>query len=1218
MDSRPTRADELLTEIARLGVSASVDGDRLVLRGPQGAVTPALREALVRHKAELVGRLAAAGSRSIAPIPRVSRDGPLPLSFAQQRLWFLDRLGAGVGYNVPGALRLSGQLDLAALRAALDEIVRRHEALRTTFPEIDGNGVQRIGEAWPVPLPLVDLQACADPASEARRLAEEDALEPFDLARGPLLRARLARLAHAEHVLLFNVHHIVYDGWSAGVFWRELAALYRAFAAGEPSPLDELPVQYADFSQWQRQTLQGEALAQELAWWKDRLGGRPPRLELPTDRPRRDEPGCRGAIHALVFPRALALGLRALARCEGATLFSTLLAGFVALLRRYTGQDDLCVGVPTAGRPRAELEGLIGFFTNTLVLRTDVSGDPSFRELLRRVKEATGSAFEHDEVPLERLVEELNPDRDLGGNPLLQVGFVLQNAPRESLELAGLAIAPFEMDIRLTRLDLEVHLFEHESDIAAAIVYSTGLFDAATIERLGAHYTKHLEGALAAPEARLSALPLLSDGERQQVLHDWTATSTPYPREHTLCDLFREQAGRRPGAVAVQYGDEQLTYGELDERSNRLARLLSRRGVGPGVPVGMSVEPSLDMIVALVGIVKAGGAYVPLDPAFPAERLRLMAEDSGLRLVLARASMLPTLAAVGAPVLCLDRDRGEIDAEDPSPPACEAGPEDLAYVIYTSGSTGTPKGVGVPHRAVVRLVRDTDYIHLAEDGRDRPGLERHVRRRDVRGVGGAPERGAARRAGPRGDAVATRPGEDAARARSERPVPDDGPLRPGGEAVAPGLCEPACAAVRRGSRRPAVREGGTAGRPPGRAPARLRADGEHDVLDVGARPRGRRGREDGADRAPHLEHARVRARRADGAGADRASWASCTSPETASPAATSAGRTSPPSASCPTRSGPSRAGGLYRTGDRALWRASGRLEFVGRIDDQVKLRGFRVEPGEIEAALARHPAVDAVVVVVREDEPGDKRLVAYVAVAGGELPEASDLRAWAREKLPDYMVPSAFVRLEALPLSPNGKVDRTALPPPEARAQTNEPLVAPRNAIELTIAAAWREVLHLDAVGVHDNFFDLGGHSLSLLRLHRRLREALPGADLKIVDLFRHPTIASLASEIAPAETAAAPRAVRRASRRSAPDDAVAVLAVAGRFPGAGDVDRLWRNLVERRGVDLAPSRRRSSRRRACPPPSPAIRGTSPPAACSRAPTCSTPPSSATARARPR
>ena len=714
MDRRPSSADDLLAEISRLGVSASVDGDRLVLRGPQGAVTPALRAALARHKGELLGRLAPAEAGTTAAIPRVPRDAPLPLSFAQQRLWFLDRLGAGVGYNVPGALRLSGRLDVAALGAALDEIVRRHEALRTTFPEIDGQAVQRIGEATRVPLPLVDLRGCADPGGEARRLAEEDALEPFDLAHGPLLRARLARLADAEHALLFNVHHIAYDGWSAGVFWRELAALYRAFAAGQPSPLPELPVQYADFAQWQRQRLQGETLDRELAWWKERLGGPRPRLELPTDRPRRAGPGYRGAFHSLVFPRPLSLGLRSLARREGATLFATLLAGFAALLRRYTGEEDLCVGVPTAGRLRAELEGLIGFFTNSIVLRTDVSGDPTFRELVQRVKEATGSAFEHDELPFERLVEELNPGRDLRGNPLFQVGFALQNAPRERFELPGLTIAPFEMDVRVTRLDLEVHLFDHESDLVAVIVYASDLFDPETIERLGAHYVTQLEGALASPEARLSALPLLSDGEAQRVLRDWTATSTAYPRERSLADLFREQAGRRPGAVAVQYGDERLTYGELDDRSNRLARLLSRRGVGPGVPVGLSIEPSVDMIVAIVGIVKAGGAYVPLDPAFPAERLRLMAEDSGLRLVLARAATLRTLESVGAPVLCLDRDRAEIEAQELSPLACAAGPEDLAYVIYTSGSTGVPKGVGVPHRAVVRLVRDTDYVRLTE------------------------------------------------------------------------------------------------------------------------------------------------------------------------------------------------------------------------------------------------------------------------------------------------------------------------------------------------------------------------------------------------------------------------------------------------------------------------------------------------------------------------
>ena len=1162
MNRRPSSTDDLLAEIARLGVSASVDGDRLVLRGPQGAVTPTLRAALARHKGELLERLAPAGAGTTAAIPRVPRDGPLPLSFAQQRLWFLDRLGAGVGYNVPGALRLSGRLDVGALGAALDEIVRRHEALRTTFPEIDGQAVQRIGEAARVPLPLVDLRGCVDPGGEARRLAEEDALEPFDLARGPLLRARLARLADAEHALLFNVHHMAYDGWSAGVFWRELAALYRAFAAGQPSPLPELPVQYADFARWQRQRMQGETLDRELAWWKERLAGGRPRLELPSDRPRRGEPGCRGAIHPLLFPRALSVGLRALARREGATLFAILLAGFAALLRRYTGEEDLCVGVPTAGRPRAELEGLIGFFTNSIVLRTDVSGDPTFRELLQRVREATGSDFEHDELPLERLVEELNPDRDLRGNPLFQVGFALQNAPREGLELPGLTIAPFEMDVRLTRLDLEVHLFDHESDLAAVFVYASDIFDPETIQRLGAHYVTQLEGALASPEARLSALPLLTDGEAQRVLHDWTATSTPYPRERSLVDLFCEQAGRRPGAVAVQYGDERLTYNELEERSNRLARVLSRRGVGPGVTVGLSIEPSVEMIVAIVGIVKAGGAYVPLDPAFPAERLRLMAEDSGLRLVLARASTRRTLEAAGAPVLCLDRDRAEIEAQEPSPLACAAGPEDLAYMIYTSGSTGVPKGVGVPHRAVVRLVRDTDYVQLTEtdviaqasnatfdaatfevwgallngarlEGLDRevtlspPALAKTLRQRGVSVL-----------------FLTTALFDQVAR-QTPQAFASLRVMLFGGEAV-----DPACVreVLKGGPPAELLHVYGPTENTTFSTWERVHAvDGEATTVPIG-RPV--------ANTRAYVLDERMRPVPLGIVGELYLAGDGLARGYLGRPDLTA-------ELFVPDPFGPEPGGRLYRTGDRVLWRASGSLEFVGRIDHQVKLRGFRVEPGEIEAVLARHPAVGAAVVVVREDEPGDKRLVAYVAAPGGGLPEVADLRAWTRRQLPDYMVPSAFVRLEALPLSPNGKVDRASLPPPAAREQTPEPLVAPRSAIEATIAAAWREVLHLDAVGVHDNFFDLGGHSLSLLRLHRQLREALPGTDLKIVDLFRHPTIASLAAEITPSEPVAASRTARRATPRPAPDDAVAVVAMAGRFPGAGDVDRLWHNLVE-------------------------------------------------------
>jgi amino acid adenylation domain-containing protein len=1031
-------------------VSASAEGDRLVLRGPQGAITPALREALAQHKGELLRRLATGGAGVTAAIPRVPRDGPLPLSFAQQRLWFLDRLGTGTGYNVPSAMRLSGRLDVGALGKALDEIVRRHEALRTTFPEVDGSGVQRIEEARPLPLPLHDLRGRTDPGAEARRLAEEDAVERFDLARGPLLRAKLARIADAEHVLLLNVHHIVTDGWSGGVFGKELGALYEAFAAGRPSPLPELPVQYADFAQWQRQRLQGETLARELAWWKERLGGPRPRLELPAARPRPGEPGYRGAVHSLVFPRALSAGLRALARREGATLFSTLLAGFDALLRRYTGEDDVWVGVPTAGRARAEFEGLIGFFANTLVLRTDVSGDPSFRELVRRVKEVSGNAFEHEELPLERVVEELNPDRDLRGNPLFQVGFALQNAPREALELPELTIAPFATDVRVTRLDLEIHLYEHESDTAAVLVYSTELFDAETIERLGVHYVTLLEGALASPEARLGTLPLLSEGEARRVLRDWTATSTPYPRERSLADLFREQAGKRPGAVAVQYGDERLTYGELDERSNRLARVLSRRGVGPGVPVGLSIEPSVEMVVALVGIVKAGGAYVPLDPAFPAQRLRLMAEDSGLRLVLARASTLRTLDATGAPVLCLDRDRAEIEAQEPSPLACGAGPEDLAYVIYTSGSTGVPKGVGVPHRSVVRLVRDTDYVQLTEtdviaqasnatfdaatfevwgallSGARLEGLSREVTLSPAALAEALRERGVSvlflttalfdqvAKQAPRAFASlrVLLFGGEAADPRSVREVLRDG--LPGELLHVYGPTENTTFST--WERVQAVDED-AATVPIGRPIANTRAY----VLDERMKP------------APIGIVGELYL------GGDGLARGYLGRPDL------TAGRF------VPDPFGPEPGGRLYRTGDRVRWRASGSLEFVGRTDHQVKLRGFRVEPGEIEAVLAHHPAVDAVVVVMREDEPGDKRLVAYVAASAGALPETAELRAWARKPAPDYMVPSAFIAPRGAALSPNGKVDPPRSRRPTRASRCRAAARRPRNAIRATI-----------------------------------------------------------------------------------------------------------------------------------------------------------------------
>jgi non-ribosomal peptide synthetase component F len=711
--SPPTAGNELLAELSRLGVSASAEGDRLVLRGPQGAITPALRERLARSKPELLERLRLAGGASRFVIPRVPRDGPLPLSFAQQRLFFLDRLGSGTGYNVTNAYRLRGRLDAGALGAALDEVVRRHEALRTTFAEAEGAGIQRIEAPRPVALPFHDLRGSRDPEAEVRQLAEKSLAEPYDLSRGPVIRALLVRIGEEEHVLVLGAHHISYDGWSSGVLEGELAALYRAFEAGQPSPLPEIEVQYADFACWQKERLSGDRLQRELTWWKERLGKAPPRLELPPDRPRRAEPGHRGGRQLLYVPPEVAGDLRALARRQGATLFSTLLAGFTTLLRRYTGQDDLCVGVPTAGRPSAELEKLIGCFSNSLILRIDASGDPSFAELVRRVNDTVKSALEHDELPFERLVEELNPARDLSGNPLFQVAFALQNTSKRAPTAPGLAIEPFDVDVRLTRLDLELHIFDGEAALPGLIAYSTDLFDGETIQRLAVHYMTLLAGAAAAPEERLSRLPILVDAERQYVLDAGRPAPRAYPRDRSLGGLFAEQALRRGDAVAVSYGDERVGYRELDERSNRLARVLSRRGVRPGDAVGLSVEPSVAMVVAMVAIVKAGGAYVPLDPGFPAERLRLMAEDAGLRLVVGRSAS-PTTEAFGVAVVDLDRDRREIEAEEASPLPDGAGPDALAYVIYTSGSTGIPKGVGVPHRAVVRLVRDTDYVRLTE------------------------------------------------------------------------------------------------------------------------------------------------------------------------------------------------------------------------------------------------------------------------------------------------------------------------------------------------------------------------------------------------------------------------------------------------------------------------------------------------------------------------
>ena len=1069
-----------------------------------------------------------AGEHGLPPILSRGPHRSAPLSFAQQRLWFLDELQPGRPlYNVPCRAWLDGRLDVAALQRALNEIVARHESLRTTFPASDGEPLQAIARQASCELPLIDLAAV--PAerreSEVRRIATEQAREPFDLARGPLIRARLLRLAEEEHALILMLHHIVADGWSVGVLFRELGTLYEAFSQGQASPLPELPIQYADYALTQREWLQGAVLERELGYWKGRFPTLPAPLRLPADRPRPSVPTHAGARVQFIVPAELRDRLEELSRSGGATLFMALLAAFKLLLARCTGQEDIVVGTPIAGRTRPETEGLIGCFVNTLALHTDLSDDPTFVDLLARVREAALGAYAHQELPFERLVEALQPERDGSQAPLFNVMFVLQNVPRSERRLRGLTMRHIELDKGTAKFDLGLSMAEGVDGLRGVFTYKTDLFDPATIERLTSCYRVLLESIVADPGRRISALPILTEVERHRVVEEWNATAQEYPRHRCVHQLFEDQVARTPRAIAVRCGADQLTYDELNRRANQLARHLQGRGVGPEVRVGLCLERSLDLAVGLLAILKAGGAYVPLEATYPQERIAFLLGDAGVTvLVTSRelSSGLRPLSSSGVELVCMDRDWKAIATTDGENLPCRTTAEHLAYVIYTSGSTGASKGVAVPHRAVVNLSNTAirEYRITADD--------RVLQSAPLTSDFSVEELFPAWMSGA---TVVLRPpaalltGADFTELLdtggisitlmptafwhswvqelhlSRRPLPATLRLVSiGGETV-----QPAMYALWRELAGGRVRWFNTYGPTEATVEATLHEPAAGLVASVSDLdlPIGRplaNTRVYVLDR--HLNPVPVGAPGElyiGGVGVARGYLGR---------AALTAERF------VPDPFGGEPGARLYRTGDRGRYRTDGNLEFLGRLDYQVKIRGFRVEPEEVEAVLAGHPAVREDVVIAREDTPGDRRLVAYVVPAADRAVGSEELRGFLQERLPESMVPSAFVLLDALPLTPNGKIDRRALPAPDyARPDLAEAFVAPRTPIEERVAAIWAAVLKLDRVGVHDDFFALGGHSLLATQVVARLRTAF-GVELPLRGLFEAPTVAGLAERL--------------------------------------------------------------------------------------------------------
>ncbi|HEV2437634.1 MAG TPA: amino acid adenylation domain-containing protein [Verrucomicrobiae bacterium] len=1062
--------------------------------------------------------------RSRTPaIPRRTSSGKAPLSFAQQRLWFFDQLEPGSPlYNMPTALRLRGRLNLTALQKALNAMVARHESLRTRFNAEDGCPVQIIVPPAPVELPVLDLSR--EPSFEReetlRQRLNDEAKRPFDLSRGGLIRALLVRLDETEHVFLVNMHHIISDAWSLGVFFRELSGYYEAFNEGREMTLPGMPIQYADYAAWQHERLQGEALEKQLAFWKGHLAGAPQLLELPAEKTRPPTSSFRGGHVERLLSGSLAEELKCLGQAEGVTLFMTLLSALNVLLHRYTRQTQFIVGSPIAGRTQLETEGLIGFFVNTLALRGDLSGNPTFCELLARGRQTVFDAYAHQDLPFEKLVEALQPARSPGHTPLVQVMFVLQNEMARDLKLPGLTAEPVAVDTGTAKFDLTLAAEEWPDGLLVQAEYNADLFSEAAMARMLGHFQVLLDGIVANPSQKIGELPLLPETERRQLLVEWNGVRTHYPRDKTISQLFEEQVEKTPGAVALVFGGGHLTYRQLNERANALALYLRKLGVGEGTMVAVGLERSADLIVALLGILKAGGAYVSLDPLYPKARLALMLEGTRAPVLLTQEkfrgqfdfALRPPTSDIRPPILvCLDTYREALALPDPANPANRAAPDTPAYVSFTSGSTGRPKGVIVPHRGVVRLVKETNYarfsadetfLQLAPVAFDASTLE----------IWGALLNGSRLIVFPPHTPSLAELGEFIRQNQISTLWLSAGlfhqmveeqlenlrgvrQLLAGGDVLSPSHVRraleklPGCKMIN------------------GYGPTEnttftcsheiSAADCEGHSIPIG-RP------------IPntqvyvlddYLQPVPVGVPGELCAGGDGLSLGYLHQPEL----------TAEKFLHNPFNPDSSRR--LYKTGDLVCWRSDGTIEFLGRMDQQVKIRGFRVELDEIETVLNEHPAVRECAVVAWGDRASDRTLAAYF-VADSTVPSPAALRAHLSRKLPGYMIPSAFVPMQNLPLNGNGKVNRRALPPPDGQwTQSTKQFLAPRDEVEARLVVIWEEILGISRIGVEDHFFDLGGHSLLAVRLVARIENVFD-RKIPVAAVFESPTVAQMAQAL--------------------------------------------------------------------------------------------------------
>ncbi|MEH2438424.1 MAG: amino acid adenylation domain-containing protein [Nostoc sp.] len=1096
-------------------------------------------------------------------IPRHQTYQNIPLSFSQQRLWFIDQLYQGSSfYNISSAFHLKGLLNITALQQSLNEILKRHEVWRTNFTTVNGQPVQEIAPELNWDLPSINLEHLSgkDWEGEVKQLAAIESKKPFNLAKGPLVRATLLRLGKEEHIFLLTMHHIITDGWSVGVFLQELATLYAAFSTNQPSPLPELPIQYADFAVWQRDRLQGELLETQFNYWKQLLSGELPLLQLPTDRPHPAVATFTGAKQYFTFSKTLTDALNQISQREDVTLFMTLVAGFNTLLYCYTNQKDILVGSPIANRNRTELEGMLGLFVNTLVLRNNLSGNPSFREFLHRVREVTLNAYAHQDLPFEKLVEELQPERDLSRNPLYEVMFVLQNTPMSVQEVSGLTLRTLQFDSGTAQLDIFVSMSESQQGLTGFLEYNTDIFDSVTITRFISNFQTLLESIVANPEQRISELSPLTAKERSQLLFEWNQTHTDYPQNASLHQLFEQQVKLTPDELALISQSEQLTYRQLNHRVNQLAHYLQKQGITQESLVAICLERSVEMVVGILAILKAGGAYIPLDPSYPVERLSFMLFDSQASLLISQQKILERLPASLVKTLSLDIHKGEIIQESQENPINTSKADNLAYIIYTSGSTGNPKGVLGTHRGTVNGLHWLWKTYLFTKG------EICCQKTAISFVDSVWEIFAPLLQGiptviiP--DAIVKDPQlfiESLTHQKVTRIVLVPSLLRllldnyshliknlshlklwiTSGEALSVDLAKnfrkllPSAKLINLygsseisanvtsydASLLPEKLTSVPIGRPIDNTqvyvldsylkPTPVGVFGE---LYVGG---------DGLARG-YLHRAELTQERFIN---------NPFVPESK----------------------------LYKTGDLVRYLNDGNLEYLGRRDDQVKIRGFRVELGEIAAAIAQHPNVRECVVIAHDDAQGSKRLIAYIVTPLQEI--GQELLPYLQQKLPNYMIPAAFVVLDAIPLTPNGKVDKSSLPTTEViRANAILSFVAPRNFTELALVKIWENLLNNHPIGVTDNFFDIGGHSFLAVRLMAQIYDRF-GHNLPLSTLFEKPTIEKLATIIS------------EPSREKSNSPLVAIQASGSRTPffcmhGAGGGIRNYFNLSRRLGED--------------------------------------------------